>query len=182
MVVYILYLKADLEGVASLKLLPGAALCLSVRNPTDIEDKREQIVVDSSALEEVEDTTKNSHTNSTDNHHKEHQKRRPKHEYAEAPCHFGMKWSGAITRSTIRVLTDHKDIGEMTVSDEFVPMLALECDGVEPYDFHVLGEEFQVTNKAGEEFRPADLSSGSWQNFDLGTGTTRVSNLQVKFK
>jgi hypothetical protein len=53
---------------------------------------------------------------------------------------------------------------------------------VEPYDFHALGQEFVVTSTSAKEHSPVDLSSGKWESFDLGTGTTSVSNLQVKFK
>lgn len=184
MVTYILSLKADLENVASLQFVEGADLCLSVRNPMDHTQVRERIVVDSSALEEGP----NSHTNSSTDylnhekhpkqHHKKHHK---KHEYAEAPCHFALKWSSDDSqRATIRVVTASDKVQDkVTASDEFVPLLALECDGLEPFDFHALGQEFLVTNTAGQEFRP-DLSQ-DWKEYDLGSGSTSVSNLQVKF-
>ena len=168
MVVYILSLKADLEHVKSLKFRPGADLCLSVRNPLEITQVRERIVVDSSDFEETQSEPSHKHS---------------KHEHAETPCHFALKWDHGSSRSTIRVLTSHDKIEpELSTSGEFVPLLALECDGIEPYDFHPMGGEFVVTNTAGQTFdSTVDLSNGGeWKEFDLGTGSTRISNLQVK--
>ena len=82
MVKYILSLKADLEGVASLQLAPECDLCLSVRNPVQIEETRERIVVESSAPLLGKDP-------------KEHHKHGPKHDYGPAPSHFSLKWDGA---------------------------------------------------------------------------------------
>ena len=170
MVVYVLSLKAELENVASLQLLP-TQLCLSVRNPVDASDVRERIVVDTSAVHEAADD------------HAKHKKHHPKHEYPEAPCHFALKWDRADTnRATLRVVPHpHEGVAtELTTSGVFVPLLALECDGMEPYDFHPLGDEIAVTNTSGQEFRP-DLSSKNWKEFELSAGTTAVSNLQVQF-
>jgi len=169
MVVYVLYIKADLEGVASLKLKQGANLCISVRNPLDHDQVREKVVIDTSALEP-----------------KEH----AKHEHhAEAPCHFAMKWDhDEPTRSTIQVLSlspkNVTPLREMESEDSgtFVPMLALDCQGMEPYAFHPMGDEFVVTNAAAKVFDKVDLSSGDWSDFDLGTGSTTVMNLQGKFE
>jgi hypothetical protein len=164
MVLYTLFLKADLSGVTSLKLKDGSDICLSVRNPVDHEEVRERIVVDSRALEEIDE--------GVDAHHSKHH---PK------PSHFSMKWSGASSPSTIRVI---KGTSEMLASDSgtFVPILSLECDGLEPYGFHPLGREFVVQSDAGVEFKEVDLSSGDWSEYDIGAGTTSVLNLQAKFE
>lgn len=168
MVVYVLFIKADLEGVASLKLQENADLCVSLRNPLDHDQTREKIVVDTSGLE-----------------HKKH----VKHEHhAEAPCHFAMKWDQHDPeRSTIRVLVPppkQHPTREMKSDDSgtFVPMAALDCQGVEPYAFHPMGNEFVVTNTAGKVFKEVDLSSGDWNDFDMASGSTTVLNLQGKFE
>lgn len=176
MVLYTLYLKADLEGVQSLKLKERADICLSVRNPVDALEVRERIVVDSTALEPAVDEPADSH--SKHNHSKHHSK----HHHKAHPCHFSMKWSGASSPSTIRVVEGSAN--EMLATDHgiFVQMLTLECDGLEPFAFHPLGKEFVVTNQAGKEFSQVDLSSGDWSEYDLSAGTTSVLNLEAKFE
>jgi hypothetical protein len=184
MVVYVLYIKADLESVASVALQPGANLSVSVRNPLDVNQVR-KIVIDMSALEPEVAA-------------KEHMK----NTHAEAPCHFALKWDhDEQTRSTIHVLglsstaattgnnkkskkSKVPPVREMKGSDSgsFVPMLALDCQGIEPFAFHPMANEFLVTNSAGVQFQEVDLSSGDWDAYDLSTGTTSVMSLQAKFE
>jgi hypothetical protein len=191
MVVFVLYVKADLGGVDSVSLVHGTNLCISVRNPLNDYEIREKVVIEASVLEEQEPKHPNDHS------------------HREPVCHFAVKWEGATERSTIQVLgktedeaaaatrrTSKKGISkarshstslvttrDMTAQDsgEFVPMLSLECHGVEPYAFHPMSGEFNVTNKAGVKFDGADLSAGTWSEFDLGSGTTSISNLEFKF-
>jgi hypothetical protein len=184
MVVFVLYVKADLKGIASVALVPGKDVCISVRNPIDDTEVREKIVIDSSALEESEKV--GGELRGLDR---------------EPPCHFALKWQGANKRSTIQVLngdSNHKQSGKkghatrpnadvtsprvMLAEDSgtFVPMLTLECQGLEPYAFHPMGTEFVVTNSAGVT-KPVDLSGGSWSEYDLGSGSTFISNFETKF-
>lgn len=191
MVVFVLHVKADLEGVVSLGLAPGKDVCVSVRNPLDDTEFREKVVIDSSALEESEKV--GGELRGLDR---------------EPPCHFALKWQGAVKRSTIQVISEaasttttatanHKKSGkkghgtkpgretrtkDMLVEDSgtFVPMLALECQGLEPYAFHPMGGEFVMTNVAGVT-KQVDLSGGSWSEYDLGTGSTSISNFETKF-
>lgn len=194
---FVLYIKADLEGVASVRYVPGTNLCLSVRNPLNDYEIRENVVIETDALLEEPEPTKNSKTD-----HVAHR---------EPACNFALKWEGAAQRSTIQILSTSEDDADkanaknihkgkaskarsnsttwavatrpMIAQDSglFVPILALDCQGVEPYAFHPLGDEFVVTNKAGFTFDPVDLSTGSWSEFDLGSGTTSISNLESKF-
>ena len=197
MVVFVLYIKADLEGVASVSYVPGTNLCISVRNPLNNYEIRENVVIETDVLLEEPEPTKNSR-----NDHVAHR---------EPACNFALKWEGATQRSTIQILSMSEDDADtpstntpskgkagkarsnsttrtvatrnMFAQDSglFVPILALDCHGVEPYAFHPLGDEFVVTNKAGFRFDPVDLSTGTWSEFDLGTGTTSISNLESKF-
>jgi hypothetical protein len=192
MVVYILYVKADLEHIQSLQLVPGASLCLSVRNPVSGES-REKIVIDASALEEPAVTSFAATKATGTKHHED--RHHPKH--ADPPCHFALKWEGASARSTIRVLEkvdyekklaklrrDQLPVEAMKAGDSgsFVPMLALECQDIEPYAFHPMGEEFEAINTASVQFDTVDLSGGDWSHYDLATGTTSIKNLETKFK
>ena len=125
MVLFLLCVKADLEGVASMSIKKPIHICISVKNPLSDFEKRERIVL--SSAEYVENEENNSR---------------------EPPCHFALKWEGSKKRSTIEVLDEGsaksalkksgKKKGEVpreitaNDSDEFVPVLALECRGVEP--------------------------------------------------
>jgi hypothetical protein len=188
MVVYILYIKADLQHIKSLQLIPAASLCLSVRNPLSGET-RENIVIDTSALEEATPSASAAHS------HPHREDRRYQH--VDPPCHFALKWEGAASRSTIRVLDKsefEKKLGKQQRhrlpveaikagdSGSFVPMLALECQEIEPYAFHPMGDEFEVVNEAGVKFDRVDLSGGDWSEYDLATGTTSIKQLETKFE
>lgn len=166
MVVYILFIKADLDGVASvaLKQQGTANLCISVRNPMDHNEVRERVVIEFGEPAPSPDPA---------GHHHGHAKK----VHQEQPSHFALKWEGAQTRSTLRVLSKdgqqavvgkkQKPTRDMLAVDSgtFVPMLALECDGVEPYVFH--GAEFIVSNNAGMQYDPVDLSASSaWKEYD----------------
>ena len=49
----------------------------------------------------------------------------------------------------------------------YVPVLAMECRGLEPYAFHPLGNEFKVTSAGGAIFdEDVDLSEGDWGEYD----------------
>ena len=39
-------------------------------------------------------------------------------------------------------------------------MLIFDCHGLEPFDFHPIGGEFIVTNKAGVKFDNVDMPDG----------------------
>lgn len=175
MVVFVLYVKADLTGIASVSLASGVDLCISVRNPLDQVEVRENIIIETDELTRPPEAGgKHSHE-----------------AHPEPACHFALKWDGAPQRSTIQVLDVVPRKGrssdsaprEMTAKDsgEFVPMLALDCLGLEPYAFHPMGNEFIVTNKAGVTFNKVDLSKGSWSEYELGSGSTTIENFETKF-
>ena len=188
MVVFILYIKADLTGIATVAMAPGTDICVSVRNPLDQVEVREKVVIESDELiYQPEGGGKHSHE-----------------AHPEPACHFSLKWDGASQRSTIQVLSElpggnKKSKGkgtnnnnnnnnnssprEMTAKDSgtFVPVLALECLGLEPYAFHPIGKEFIVTNKAGVTFDEVDLSKGTWREYELSTGSTTIENFESKF-
>jgi hypothetical protein len=205
MVVYILHVKADLQGVASVAMSPGANLCISVRKPLsdDYAEVRENVVIDTSELVEAEKWERDAPAGSAPTHLDTHDR--------EAPHHFALKWDGEKKRSTIRVLDGtattekavpssgknhkaHKNnkgrhesdplTREMRSQDsgEFVPMIALECEGIEPFAFHLMGGEFIVTRTSdGKTFDEIDLSQGDWNEFELTSGNTSVANFESKF-
>lgn len=74
----------------------------------------------------------------------------------------------------------------MTADDDTggggVPMLALDCHGLEPIAFHP-GTEFTAVGKNGKTYANIDLSSdGDWSDYDLSTGSVSVTNLVGTFQ
>lgn len=171
MVRYFLSLKAELEGVASWKWddEKQKLLCCSIRHPVDPSDVKDKIVVDFSELEEpVEDT----HHHHAVKHH-------------EKPCHFHLTWSDG-SKGGIRVLlvNNHmRNNSEAAVSSqEWFPILSLDCENVEPTSFHPLGKEFVVTNHQGNVYKNVDLSSGDWSEYEMSAGSTAITHLESKFE
>jgi hypothetical protein len=203
MVVYVFSLQADLEGIASITLKPQADLCLSVRNPLDHNEIREKIVIDRRGYEE--DPNKPTADHSTSRSIKGvKQKNHHHHHHAETPCHFALKWKDATERSTIRVLDDSSNdavkaskrhnkiqshpvvMTEITSNDngKSVPLLLLECDNIEPYAFHPMGNEFVVRTMTGKVF-DTNLdwhNEADWSVYDLASGSTSITNLQATFE
>lgn len=191
-----LYVKADLQGVTSMALIPGANLCISVRNPLYDSEVREKVVIESGELLEER------HVPLADQEGDQAGDR----DRREPPHHFSLTWDGEKSKSTIRVLGNEEMeakaaktsgkkkgqkrnqpgqnvvVGEITAKDsgEFVPMLALECQGIEPFAFHSMGGEFRVANQV-DTFDQVDLSEGEWSEYDMATGSTAISNFETKF-
>jgi hypothetical protein len=183
MVLFILCVKADLEGVSSVLLRKPVNLCISVKNPLSDFEKREKIILSTDQYMEQEENSR------------------------EPPCHFALKWEGSKKRSTIEVLVDEattksalKKSGgghkkgdrsrntprDLTATDsggDYVPVLALECRGVEPYAFHPISDEFIVTSEGGTMFNEGvDLSEGDWADYDAENDmSVSISNFQSKF-
>jgi len=100
-----------------------------------------------------------------------------------------VKWEGSKKQSTLIVLSsqeakaalkkkqkkkgkkgedDHQP-RDLTAddNDDYVPVLAMECRGLEPYAFHALGNEFKVVSEGGNVFEDdVDLSEGDWAEYD----------------
>lgn len=160
MVMFLLYVKGDLEGVSSVSLRRDSNnnICVSVRNPLSDYEVREKVAF---SLTETVEQEENSR---------------------EPPCHFALKWDGNNKRSTLQVLDEastksllkkKKFKGEQprsyTADDSgnWVPILAVDCRGMEPYAFHPLGTEFIVESEGGVVFESdVDLSDGDWADYD----------------
>ena len=197
MVRYQLWVKAKLENVKSLKWSDGndaasgssspcTLLCCSIRNPTDPENIREKIVVDFSDLEEPSNEQRHDHTpSSTGTHQHDHHKKHKHHQH-DKPTHFHVTWSDN-SKGTIQVVQVNDLINPETEmpykleTEEWYPVMTLECQNVEPFQFHVLGNEFVVRNGQGSVYC-ADLSSSgsSWSVHELSNGTTALLDFQSK--
>ena len=158
---------------------------MSIKNPLSDFEIREKVVLNPS--EYVEDDDDNNR---------------------EPPCHFKITWEGSKKRSTMEVLSDQavktalkkqkkggkkknkNDDGmmiprEMTADDSnsYVPILALECRGIEPYQFHPMGNEFIVISEGGTKFdSDIDLDEGDWADYDADHDiSVSISEFESKF-
>jgi hypothetical protein len=98
-----------------------------------------------------------------------------------------MKWdAGERKRSTIRIVTDDSNNGvrDIRTHDKgtYIPILKLDCDGLEPYAFHPLGEEFSATIREGVTMDSIDLSRGEWNYYDISYGSSSIKNFHTKFE
>jgi Eukaryotic protein of unknown function (DUF866) len=186
MVLFLLYMKADLEGVASVTLRSDCNLCLTVSNPLSGDGVREKVVVDQSQFVEHQD----------DNGR-------------EPPHHFALKWEGAKKAATLTVLSSDeartalkKKIKKKADLDGLVPapytcsgsyaapILCVECRGMEPTAFFCIDSEFVVTSTGGATFgggnsdktdNKVDLSEGDWADYDAEHDAP-VSVSEIEFK
>lgn len=158
MVLYLLYLKAELENVESVSLKPGANICLSVRNPLSDFETREKVVMNLVETLEQEEGAR------------------------EPPHHFALKWEGSKKASIATVLDEaavktalKKKKGVQVPrnygsddSGDYAPILGVEVRGLEPYAFHPMGDEFIVTSSGGGQTftEDVDLSEGDWAEYD----------------
>mmetsp|Transcript_10676 Transcript_10676/g.15500 ORF Transcript_10676/g.15500 Transcript_10676/m.15500 type:complete len:188 (-) Transcript_10676:222-785(-) len=184
MVLFFLCIKAEIEGVEAISLVRDSNICISVRNPLSDYETREKVVFNPS--EHLEAEEENSR---------------------EPPCHFALKWEGSKKRSTIEILdeaackTAMKKLNKgkkgpiapevgvprivtMDDNETFVPILAMECRGIEPYEFHIMGGDFIVIGEGGGKFEAdtVDLSEGSWADYDEENDiSVFISSFESKF-
>jgi Eukaryotic protein of unknown function (DUF866) len=161
MPLFFLYIKAELENVGSLQLLPDAPLCLSVQNPLSSKDdpeRRDKVVISMGDYVDQEADSR------------------------EPPHHLSITWAGQKKASVGRLLTadecktalkKKKTQAPRAMTDEdscqFVPIAALECRGLEPVGFECMGSGvFVVTSTGGVRFEAdqVDLSEGDWADYD----------------
>jgi hypothetical protein len=172
MVLFLLYMKAELENVSSISLKKDENLCLTVKNPLSDYEVREKVVMNpSESVEQAEGSRVAEH-------------------------HFSLKWEGCKKASTLTFLTaaevktalkKKKKIElprDYTADDSgnFVPIFAMECRGLEPTAFFPMGDEVIVTSEGGAEFNSdVDLSEGDWGDYDEENDQP-VSISDVEFK
>jgi hypothetical protein len=173
MVIFLLFVKAELENVKSLSLSPSAYFCLTVKNPLSDYELREKVVVN--PTETIEQGSR-----------------------VEPDHHFRLSWDGSKKASTLTVLTDaqvktafKKKKGAVVprsyTSDDsgtYVPLLAVECRGLEPTAFFPMGHEFIVISAGGAEFSTdVDLSDGDWADYDADHDqAVAISNAAFKWE
>jgi len=175
MVLFLLYIKAELENVESVALQMDANLCLSVRNPLSDYETREKVVVNASQWMEPADGESSR----------------------EPPHHFALKWEGAKKASVMTVLDaagikaalkkkKKVEAPRNYLADDsgsWSPIMAVECRGLEPYAFLPMGNnDFVVTSTGGKVFtEDIELGEGDWADYD-DENDEPVSMSEIEFK
>lgn len=174
MVLFLLYIKAELENVATVKISRSSNLCIDVRNPLSDFEVREKVVLNPSEFVDQEENAR------------------------ESPYQFGLKWEGAKKVSTLTVLDEAatktalkkkknvevKDAYTAEDSGSWCAILAVECRGIEPTAFFPMGEEFVVTSSGGQTFEEdMDFSEGDWADYDAENDEpVSLSDIQFKWE
>ena len=172
MVLFMLYMKAELENVDSVTLRKDINLCINVRNPLENSEVREKVVMNPSEFLEQDESS-----------------REPHH-------HFALRWEGNKKASVLIVLDEAgvktalkkkkkvKAPGDYTSDDagEWSPILAVECRGLEPEGFFPMGNDFVVASSGGAVFgEDVDFGEGDWAEYDESNDEP-VSMSDIEFK
>lgn len=149
-------------------------LCISVRNPLSDYEVREKVTFNpSECIEQDEGARQNPH-------------------------HLSLKWEGNKKAAMLEALDvtaakaalkkkkckeQIRDINEDD-SGSWVPILAVECRGLEPYAYHPIGDEFIVTSQGGVKFSSeVDVSEGDWADYDEeNDASVSLSDVEFKFE
>ena len=173
MVVFMLYMKAELENVASISMRKDDDLCITVKNPLSDYEVREKVIFNPSVLLEPEENSRSD------------------------PCHFLLKWEGNKKPCTLTVLTEQEvktalkkkslqkefQPADYTESGEWQPILCCECRGLEPTTYFPGTTEFIIQSSGGTKFtEDIDLSDpDGWTDYDADHDLP-VAVSQIEFK
>ncbi|GAX85612.1 hypothetical protein CEUSTIGMA_g13027.t1 [Chlamydomonas eustigma] len=143
MPVYLLYVKAELENVGTLKF-KGTSFCIDVKEVGG-DDIRRGVHVDASEHEEIPG--------------------------GKGSANFTMKWKeskrdASITVTIVKGLT--RDI-KGDDHDKWVPIATLECRGLEPVGYTPEGD-WEVISNVGTVFKDIDMSELEWTDYDEKLG------------
>ncbi|VEU44143.1 unnamed protein product [Pseudo-nitzschia multistriata] len=178
MVLYMLFMKAETENIGEIQLrTEDVSLRIDVRNSLSDWEKREKVVFNPSETEEPDDESSR-----------------------EPPRHLSIRWEGSKKASVLRCLEaketatalkkkKYKDGGPRAFTgeddtDNWVPLLALECRGLEPYAFHPMKDEFIITSEQGYVFdEEIEFEDGEWADYDAENDCpVSISSLEFKFE
>jgi hypothetical protein len=116
----------------------------------------------------------------------------------EPPHHFTLKWEGSKKASILQCLDEKEAASALKKkkkykgekprsytgddSGNWVPLLAMECRGLEPYAFHPMSDEFIITSEGGFKFdEEIELGEGDWADYDADNNCP-VALDEVEFK
>lgn len=178
MVLYMLFMKAETENVGEISLRrEDVNLRISVKNTLSDWEKRENVIFNPSELEEQDEASR------------------------EPPSHFSIKWEGSKKASVLRCLDTketaaalkkkkkYKEGAPRTFTgddgnDSWVPILAVECRGLEPYGFRPMMDEFVISSENGFIFdEEIEFEDGDWADYDADNDCpVSISELEFKFE
>jgi hypothetical protein len=158
MVLFVLYVKAELENIDLVEIPPLHRWCLDIKEPTS-EERREAVWVCDE--EELEVTG------------------------GRGTAHFLMKWPGAKKESQLTVVRDIKKFTRSITGNDsggFVPIVGFECRGLEPIVWYPEGG-YKVTSAGGLTlFENVNLSE-DWAEYDEeGDQSVSICDVQHKFE
>ena len=166
MPIFVLYAKAELDGVKSLSYpFPTCAWRFDVQQAAGPE-VREGVVVDPEEEQELEDTRNGT-------------------------AHFCIKFPGDKKQSSLKFL-DPSDkelekkkvkIRPQTADDsDMVPILAMDCRGLEPIKWHPTGP-YEATAESDVTFDQVKLDEGDdWCEYDEKSETSMTVGKDVKYE
>lgn len=116
----------------------------------------------------------------------------------EPPHHFSLKWEGSKKMSVLQVFDEKEAASALKKKKKYkgekpraytgddsgtwVPLLAMECRGLEPYAFHPMKDEFIITSEGGCKFDDEiELGEGDWAEYDADNDAP-VSLEEIEFK
>ena len=166
-------MKAECENVGSVELLKNVNLRISVSNPLSGDEIRENVVFNPSETLEQDESA-----------------REPAH-------HFALKWEGSKKTSILQCLDEKEaasalkkkkykgDKPRAYIGDDsgsWVPLLLVECRGLEPCAFNPMTDEFVITSERGYKFdEEIELGEGEWADYDADNDCP-VSMEEIEFK
>lgn len=115
----------------------------------------------------------------------------------EPPHHFTLKWEGSKKPSILQCL-DAKEAASALKKKKYkgekprvysgddsggwVPLLCMECRGLEPYAFQPMKDEFIITSEGGYRFdEEIELGEREWADYDADNDVP-VSLEEIEFK
>jgi hypothetical protein len=117
----------------------------------------------------------------------------------EPPHHFKLKWEGSKKVSILQVLDEKETASALKKkrykgekprsytgddSGSWIPLLCMECRGLEPYAFHPMKDEFVITSEGGCEFNEdIELEDLEWADYDADNNVpVSIDELEFKFE
>ncbi|CAH0476931.1 unnamed protein product [Peronospora belbahrii] len=157
MVLFVLYIKVDLENVETLMAPAFHRWCLDVKEPRG-DEKREAVVVSDEATVDIAG--------------------------GRGAVHFTLKWPGATKPSQLTVVRDIKNLTRHVTgadSGTFVPFVGFECRRLEPYAWHPESGYRVVAAGRHGAFDEVDLSE-DWAEYDEeGEQSVGIYGIEYKF-
>lgn len=158
MVLFLLCVKADLEGISSLQLPPGTQYCLTVKDSAG-EDTRSGVYVSADEVHELAGS--------------------------RGVANFVLKWAKDSKREAYLNIEEVKNVTRPLTADDdgnFVPIIGFDCRGLEPIHWHPEGG-FVAVAESGMRWEDIELTEREWVDYDeKANAAVSIMNLQWEFR